>query len=974
MMDHSKMIKTDEPYSQYVEMVKDSLVEIQREISAIRKFLGGQKREALKQTRNESETLEDARILYEHLLKELTKMEQSFEEHLLHLKIDLVAAAKARMQPPSHLNFREIRKALSMSTCCVVSDETEEEIFCRCTWQNVPKWSLENTRNILLESKDASKSEFSETDLKFKQDMICLRRKVFSLPKNPSKLTRATGTTIEQPNSSKVNDFTEILKQKHSFPLENLTSKLSNLKFIEGKFKICNTWLKFLDIHGNQYSSKWHSVLCPQVEKILKKRLVPVIHLNPHATLNFMSEIRENGANFLLLKEDLIPLLAHAGNASWLTSWKMQLHAEHGKDVAARLIQAFWRGYWLRKRKLDSDRLYIAASLLWLSWITLKKKREIHERYLTHMLTSMQATRELSLKLSKDFSSIIQEPHVVLQLPSIGYPLEMRRTFTSKTLAFLENTTSLRICFVCNPKAEVIYILPVKPTRDLLTMYSDFIESMFPGTDVAKRITFVALSEAETFRGCSMNLSRILHCSEESLKEIRRKITDKPAYFLPWIIDECDMRLAGNLDVALLSPGMELQRRFLNMSQMSEMIENLGLLQPPNAKNIHDYETLCETLARLIVLHTEVCVWLLRLNFGSKSKHCGLFLINHISVPFMPILRREREKAGNGWMVHSSLREEFLGKLREHLPRVVYSLTQLSKVYTCWNEFYGHVQKFGCLLQAVPEEKQSNIITVCFFVPEKTTKEEVRWLGTADKIHLENNGSLPVYMMPQTSLDVAKFEPVANKFAKGMQTEGYFGYLTVDFYCHTQKRDEKLIVVVLNVYPYYSHAQSYVDWMKAAIGGTYNPEKHQFVADVPIVAETQGRKSFVFQQRIPKWNETKERYGIVVSQLYNTRFSVYSWLKLRHLFEESGITYDANTKQGSNIILHDSEIRNFGLMVAVAPCMKTTLAMVHDNLTKLHETLASRSRRKPETNLASVADFFAKLLPDYQNLATNPCI
>lgn len=76
-------------------------------------------------------------------------------------------------------------------------------------------------------------------------------------------------------------------------------------------------------------------------------------------------------------------------------------------------------------------------------------------------------------------------------------------------------------------------------------------------------------------------------------------------------------------------------------------------------------------------------------------------------------------------------------------------------------------------------------------------------------------------MMPQSSLDTRKLEPVVNKFAMGMQNEGYFGYLTVDCYCYIHKYKEKLIVMLLNVHPFYSHVQSFMDWMKFAIGGTY---------------------------------------------------------------------------------------------------------------------------------------------------------
>lgn len=373
---------------------------------------------------------------------------------------------------------------------------------------------------------------------------------------------------------------------------------------------------------------------------------------------------------------------------------------------------------------------------MWFFWISLKAKKEMHRRYLRKMLVSLQTTRDLTLKLSNEFDSITRQPHVVLHLPSIGHPRHLRQVFNPKMFTIYQNITILRICFVRNPNAEVIYILPVKPTEDLLTMYSDFIESISPDEGVAKRITFIALSQADCFKNLPLNVSRILHCSQESLNEIEMKIAGKSAYFLPYIVDECDMRLAGALNVPLLSPDMEMQRKFLNASNMSEMINSFGLSQPPYKSNITDYETLCSSLSELMVLHTEISMWLIKLNYGTTSKQSGIFLINHISVPFMPMLRREREKHGDYWMEQPSLRAEFLQKMREHIPKIIPNVIRLSKMYSTWAMFYAHVQKFGCLLQAVPPEKNPKTIMVSFFVPGKATKKKPKWLGTADKINL----------------------------------------------------------------------------------------------------------------------------------------------------------------------------------------------------------------------------------------------
>ncbi|XP_076390817.1 IQ motif-containing protein H isoform X2 [Megachile rotundata] len=907
-------------------------------------------------------------------------IEQACEECLLRLKIDLLTATRDRMQPPSYLSTKEIDR--SYEICCDALNQAKDELSCCYTLENISKANQHDT-----EPRGSIRTLFDESDLKFRHEMIYLRTKMFSLPRKRVDFESGNEITAESVDEKHVRTsvklslqpkaFMEVLHQKeppHLFSIDYELSKLPNLKCIDGYFRHCDIWSRILDVHGNQYGSRWHLVLRPQIERIVRKRAIPVLHLKPRATFNFLSTIEENGANFLLEKRDLIRLVGNKKEIRCLTTWRAQFCTIEGQHIAATMIQALWRGYLLRKRKRESNRLYIAASYIWFSWLALKQRRDLHQRYLQRMLISLQTTRELSLKLSKEFNNIVKYPHVMIHLPSIGHPYDVRQTFDPKTFRLMQNVSSMRICMVRNPNTEIIYVLPLKPTEDLLMMYSDLIESINPAD--SKRITFIALSQIDTFKNRSMNLSRILHCSEDSLQEIRKKIAGKAAFFLPWFVDECDMRLAGSLNIPLLSPDMELQRTMLNASTMTSIIENLGLLQPIHARNIKDYKTLCTTLANFIVLHTEVCVWLIKLNYGILNRHFGIFLINHISVPFMPLLRREREKHGQAWKQYPSLREAFLEQLMQHLPRVVSSVTRLSKLYASWKEFFVHIQKYGCLLQAIPMEKNSKTISVSLFLAGKWSGMQPKWIGTADKLNLESEViSTFLYMIPQSSLDMNELKSTVNKFAMGIQNDGYVGYLTVDCYCYTDQYDEKLTVLLQNVRPFYSFVESYIDWLKFVIGGTYIAEKNQFLADVPVIPDSQRKNSAIFvSHRTPKWNETQERCAIIIGQMYHTRFSVYRWPQLKDLFERCGITFDSKKKLGSSIILHDNEIRHFGLMIAASPSMVDTLTMACTNLIKLNEALTLKSKGKFETNLPTLIDFFERQILDYKNLAVDECL
>ena len=185
-----------------------------------------------------------------------------------------------------------------------------------------------------------------------------------------------------------------------------------------------------------------------------------------------------------------------------------------------------------------------------------------------------------------------------------------------------------------------------------------------------------------------------------------------------------------------LAPSLEYQKKLRDKSYFLEMVNFLGLNQPPYATNIKDYETLCNTLAELICLHTEVCSWLFKVNQGT-SRHISIFLVNHLSIPFMPILRRQRNQySDEDWKSTPELREDYLESLKELLPQVVSKATRLSHFYNEWKDFQAHLVKYGVTIQATLKNRASNILTVSLFIPGKASGRKPRWTGTANKYYI----------------------------------------------------------------------------------------------------------------------------------------------------------------------------------------------------------------------------------------------
>ena len=149
------------------------------------------------------------------------------------------------------------------------------------------------------------------------------------------------------------------------FPsVEEEISKIDSLKFVNGKPKIPEGWRKLLEASGIQLITNWYLVFCPQLQKILEQRTVPLACLHPTKTLKFLLNIP--GEDFILTRTDILPLLENKKEVwPWIEKWKLQFENISGHEVAATMIQTCWRGYWVKNVKKNFLN-YI--NLIWVKW------------------------------------------------------------------------------------------------------------------------------------------------------------------------------------------------------------------------------------------------------------------------------------------------------------------------------------------------------------------------------------------------------------------------------------------------------------------------------------------------------------------------------------------------------------------------------------------------------------------------------
>lgn len=151
-------------------------------------------------------------------------------------------------------------------------------------------------------------------------------------------------------------------------------------------------------------------------------------------------------------------------------------------------------------------------------------------------------------------------------------------------------------------------------------------------------------------------------------------------------------------------------------------------------------------------------------------------------------------------------------------------------------------------------------------------------------------------MVPQSSVDTNSIKIQIATISDYLQDSGYCGYAAVDLCCFKRKHEERqemVKVLVIDIHPYYGHAQTFIDWIKFAIDGNYDSNTNTCQANVKLLSDTmKQRASFVASIDRIKWNDTVDRYAIGVINLKHKEMDLQKWKKLEKIIQHCGVNSD----------------------------------------------------------------------------------
>lgn len=110
------------------------------------------------------------------------------QEYRVKIQADICAEILQRLQPPFHTSLSVVKKVYDLNDSELVDNLNNDRGSISGgplrDWANVSPLFLDNTQNIIYGPKKLMPSEFDDSDEKFKQDMMILRTKMFTISRS----------------------------------------------------------------------------------------------------------------------------------------------------------------------------------------------------------------------------------------------------------------------------------------------------------------------------------------------------------------------------------------------------------------------------------------------------------------------------------------------------------------------------------------------------------------------------------------------------------------------------------------------------------------------------------------------------------------------------------------------------------------------------------------------------------------------
>ena len=735
-----------------------------------------------------------------------------------------------------------------------------------------------------------------------------------------------------------------------------------------------------LDKFREQSNTQWHlsRKILDAIEMLLQNFAIPLAFIS----VNKMWPLVQNlEAGIKPEKEDLLSTIVNRFEVEELMAMPgRRFMGKDGQQMAAIVIQSWWRGMIQRKRYQAWRASKLRTGLVALHWLMNAKMARVRRLLQQSRADHLQTYRDRLAALAEAWPRMKNRRRLVIHLPSFGLQQHIRNEM-GMAVAKTEHAQLARLCEIRDRLVDSIYISPVRFSADddqYLAKFLGLYNAIKTGNSAEARAADdrYAIVVPETigrFPGHSFHNSANLKYSAKSLSRLRALTAGRDAYIVPQCVTWEDLEIAAQLGVPLLGPEPDVARVYGSKSGSHRLLIASCVEMPPSQADIHTIEQIAEALSHLVASASEHLVWLLKIDTERNSR--GLAVIDLREYQPARRLVRERARFGDEWYLGWS-QEASAQKLQAEF-QANNSLMALIKPVCPWayessKDYLSALAKYGGTIEAAAPPGSTTFSTDILVEPDGN----FQIVASGDQFTLPNQQFIRLgATMPQTSMEPAVINERCRRIAETCRDRGVFGYVSVDFcvlpsgfkqskppksregssrprstfsegaesFASFETDNNEIIhsdsLWTTGLKIGYSLQLSMMQMFLFLIEGTFNGDKHR--VDSTLIPEVNVRRRLV--QPPPK---PKQRFACYAYPLRHHGLKSISRTVFFQLCRAHGIGYDVKERCGSAFLLNDATSREELAMMCIADNLPDAVSGAARNLKVLDSEMASPTLSK----------------------------
>ena len=349
----------------------------------------------------------------------------------------------------------------------------------------------------------------------------------------------------------------------------------------------------------------------------------------------------------------------------------------------------------------------------------------------------------------------------------------------------LQNTLLPVLYKLIDPDVSIVYVSPIA-ISNADSVYHERLLALLGISTFPKRLHFV-VPELINILPLHIPLSMVLWCSTHALRRIKFHVARYSKSNIVALVTSSvtwlEKKLANYINIAYLGPDPEVAETLSSRSLSKKVFIDNMVNVPIGAHDIHNMDDLYIALSRLIAANLDVKKWVIKLNYDYNNE--SIVLLETSRFKIIERLKEEQNEIvasndGNvsSWFtkpVQVEVRARIISELKKDLTNIVKIMNK--KIYSSWDYYLRHLNRVGCVVEALPIESLGFVHALCFIDPVG----KVQFCGGLDVItdaQTQEQG----YLYPQTLAPSNSLQECLTVVGEALyKKHQIYGYVTVKF-------------------------------------------------------------------------------------------------------------------------------------------------------------------------------------------------